>query len=99
MSNDVVKSLTDPAVLSFFLGLFIGVIRSNLEVSPPIAKFLSLYLLMALGFKGGQALADTGFSGDAAKVVGAALFLVLLIPAVWFIALRRRVTVCGEPRG
>ena len=91
MNSDVVASLTDPAVLFFFLGLFIGLIRSNLEIPPAIAKFLSLYLLMALGFKGGRALADTGFSSDAAKVVGAAIVLALSIPAVWFLFLRRRI--------
>ena len=91
MNSDVVASLTDPAVLFFFLGLFIGLIRSNLEIPPAIAKFLSLYLLMALGFKGGQALGDTGFSSDAAKVIGAALVLALSIPAVWFLFLRRRI--------
>lgn len=87
----MLKNLTDPAVLFFFLGLAIGLVRSNLEVPPQIAKFLSLYLLMALGFKGGQALADAGLSGDAVKVVGAALVLALVIPAVWFLVLRRRI--------
>jgi hypothetical protein len=91
MSSDVIKSLTDPAVLFFLLGLFVGIIRSNLEIPAPIAKFLSLYLLMALGFKGGQALSDSGLSGDAVKVVGAAMLLALSIPAVWFLFLRRRI--------
>ena len=91
MDNDVIRSLTDPAVLFFFLGLFIGLIRSNLEIPAPIAKFLSLYLLMALGFKGGQALGDAGLSGDAVKVIGAAMLLALVIPGVWFLVLRRRV--------
>lgn len=91
MDTDVLKNLTDPAVLFFFLGLAIGLIRSNLEIPPQIAKFLSLYLLMALGFKGGQALADAGLSGDAVKVIGAAIVLALVIPAVWFMVLRRRI--------
>lgn len=91
MNSNVVNSLTDPAVLFFFLGLVIGLIRSNLEIPAPIAKFLSLYLLMALGFKGGQALRNTGFSSDAIKVVAAALVLAMVIPAVWFVVLRRRV--------
>lgn len=91
MNSDVLDSLTDPAVLFFFLGLFVGVIKSNLEIPAPIAKFLSLYLLMAIGFKGGQALSDTGLSGDALKVIGAALFLALIIPAIWFFVLSRRI--------
>jgi len=88
---DVLKNLTDPAVLFFFLGLVIGLIRSNLEIPPAIAKFLSLYLLMALGFKGGQALSDAGVGGDAVKVLVAAMLLALVIPAVWFGVLRRRI--------
>lgn len=85
------KNLTDPAILFFFLGAFIGLVRSNLEIPQQVAKFLSLYLLLALGFKGGQALGDAGFSGDAAKVIGAAVLLALVTPAVGFVVLRRRV--------
>ena len=77
MDADILKNLTDPAILFFFLGVTIGLIRSNLEIPAPIAKFLSLYLLMALGFKGGQALADAGLSGDGVKVIGAAIVLAL----------------------
>jgi hypothetical protein len=91
VNADVLRNLTDPAVLFFFLGVAIGLIRSNLEVPAPVAKFLSLYLLMALGFKGGQALGDAGLSGDGVKVIGAALLLALVIPAIWFMVLRKRV--------
>jgi hypothetical protein len=87
----VIKNLTDPAVLFFFLGVFVGLIRSNLEIPAPVAKFLSLYLLMALGFKGGQALGDAGLSGEVFKVVGAALVLATVIPAIAFLVLRKRV--------
>lgn len=91
MDADILKNLTDPAVLFFFLGVAIGLIRSNLEIPASIAKFLSLYLLMALGFKGGQALADAGLSGDGVKVIGAAIVLALVIPVIWFFVLRKRI--------
>jgi hypothetical protein len=91
MNADALKNLTDPAVLFFFLGVFVGLIRSNLEIPKQVAKFLSLYLLMALGFKGGQALSSAGLSGDALKVIGAALCLAVVIPAVAFLVLRNRV--------
>jgi len=91
MSADLLSNLTDPAVLFFFLGVFIGLVRSNLEIPAPIAKFFSLYLLMALGFKGGQALSEAGLSGEAAKVIGAALGLALVLPAIWFLFLRRKI--------
>lgn len=85
------ENLTDPAILFFFLGAFIGLVRSNLQIPEQVAKFLSLYLLMALGFKGGQALGDAGLSGDAAKVIGAALLLAVLTPLLGFLILRKRV--------
>jgi len=88
---DVLKNLTDPAILFFAIGVFVGVVRSNLEIPAPVAKFLSLYLLMALGFKGGQALGDAGLGGDGLQVVGTALLLALIIPALAFVVLRKRV--------
>ena len=51
------QSFLDPAILFFVFGLFAGAIKSNLEIPPQISRFLSLYLLMALGLKGGFALA------------------------------------------
>lgn len=91
MDADVLRNLTDPAILFFVVGVFVGLIRSNLEIPAPVAKFLSLYLLMALGFKGGQALADTGLGGDGLRVVGSALILALVMPALAFVVLRRRI--------
>jgi len=87
----VAKNLIDPAILYFFLGVFIGAIRSNLEIPPPVAKFLSLYLLVALGFKGGQALGDAGLSGDGGKVLAVAMLLALLIPGWSFLILRKKI--------
>jgi len=50
-------ALVDPAILFFVFGVFAGLVKSNLEIPPAISRFLSLYLLMALGLKGGFALA------------------------------------------
>jgi hypothetical protein len=87
----VARNLIDPAILYFFLGIFIGAVRSNLEIPAPVAKFLSLYLLVALGFKGGQSLADAGFGGATLKVLAVAILLALAIPAWSFVILRKRV--------
>lgn len=91
MDWGVARNLIDPAILYFFLGIFIGAVRSNLEIPAPVAKFLSLYLLVALGFKGGQSLADAGFGGDTLKVLAVAMVLAMLIPAWSFAILRKRV--------
>ncbi len=91
LDASILENLVDPAILFFLLGAFVGTVRSNLEIPPPIAKFLSLYLLMAIGFKGGQALVDTGLGGDAVKLLGAAMLLALLVPLWSYAILRRRV--------
>jgi uncharacterized protein len=83
--------LLEPAVLFFVLGALVAVIGSNLEIPQPVAKFLSLYLLMAVGFKGGQSLAHTGLSGDVVRIILIAMLLAIAIPAWSFLILRRGV--------
>ena len=77
------QNLLDPAILFFVFGVMAGLVRSNLEIPQPIARFLALYLLMALGLKGGFALAHTGLTPDVARSLGAAL---LLAVAVWMVS-------------
>ena len=43
--------MLDPAILFFVFGVLAGTVKSNLEIPPAISRFLSLYLLMALGLK------------------------------------------------
>ena len=82
-------NLIDPAILFFLFGIAAGLIRSNLEIPPAISKFLSLYLLMALGLKGGFALAESGFSLDVLKGLGAAVLLAIAVPLIGYQYLRR----------
>lgn len=91
MDSSILTNLTDPPVLFFILGLFVAAVRSNLEIPAPVTKFLALYLLMSIGFKGGQALSENGISGSAVEVWLLALFLALAIPAFAFVVLRRRI--------
>lgn len=81
--------LLDPAILFFVFGILAGLIRSNLEIPPQISKFLSLYLLMALGLKGGFALAQSGFTSEITTVIALGLGLALVIPAVSYLFLRK----------
>ena len=79
----------DPAILFFGVGLFAGLVRSNLEIPQPVSRFLSLYLLMALGLKGGFALAKSGLTGEIAAGLGAAILLALVVPVIGYAILRR----------
>jgi len=85
--------LLEPAILFFLIGCFVALIRSNLEIPQPVAKFLSLYLLMAVGFKGGQSLSQTGFTQAVITVILIAMLMALLVPAWSFLILRRGVGV------
>ena len=83
------KEFLDPALLFFVFGIVAGVLRSNLEIPPPIARFLSLYLLMALGLKGGFALARSGLTAEVAVTLGSAIALAVVVPALGYMVLRR----------
>lgn len=79
----------DPAILFFVFGILAGSLKSNLEIPPQISRFLSLYLLMALGLKGGFALARSGLTAEVLISLGAALGLAILVPVLGYLALRR----------
>jgi uncharacterized protein len=88
----LIKTMTsflDPAILFFVFGIVAGLIRSNLEIPQPISRFLSLYLLMALGLKGGFALAKSGFTGEVMASLALALLLATLVPILGYAVLRR----------
>lgn len=90
MDIQLFSSLLDPAILFFFLGMIAALIRSNLEIPAPIAKFLSLYLLMAIGMKGGVALSVSGLHAEMLVGLAIALFMAFFVPLYTYPLLRRR---------
>jgi hypothetical protein len=82
-------NLLDPAILFFVFGVLAGAARSNLEIPPAISRFLSLYLLMALGLKGGFALSHSGLSSEIALSLGAAVLLAVIVPLMGYGLLRK----------
>ncbi|MFW5454095.1 sodium-dependent bicarbonate transport family permease [Thioalkalivibrio sulfidiphilus] len=89
MESNLLQNIIDPAILFFVFGVFAGAIRSNLEIPPAIAKFFSLYLLVAIGLKGGAALAAAGLPATGALALLGALIMATLVPAYSFLVLRR----------
>ncbi len=83
------QSFFDPAILFFVFGILAGSLKSNLEIPPQISRFLSLYLLMALGLKGGFALAQSGLTAEVLISLGAALGMAILVPVLGYQVLRR----------
>lgn len=80
--------LLDPTILFFIFGIFAGLVKSNLEIPQPISRFLSLYLLMALGLKGGFALNKSGFTPEIAISLGLAITLAIAIPLLGYNCLK-----------
>lgn len=84
------QSFLDPAILFFAFGILAGSVKSNLEIPPQISRFLSLYLLMALGLKGGFALAESGLTVDVAVSLGCAVLLAVIVPLLAYHLLKRK---------
>lgn len=89
MTGGMLQNLLDPAILFFVFGVLAGAVRSNLEIPPAIVKFASLYLLIALGLKGGASLAAGGLPAAGALALLAAVFMAAAVPAYSFPLLRR----------
>lgn len=77
-------NLTAPAVLFFGLGAAAGFARSDLSIPEAVTKGLSIYLLLAIGFKGGVAAQREGLSPDFLEALGLGLVLSAGMPFIAF---------------
>jgi len=84
-----VQNLLDPAILFFVFGVLAGLVKSNLEIPPQISRFLALYLLMALGLKGGFALAESGMTTEVASSLACAVAMAVIVPVIGYQVLKR----------
>ena len=83
------ETLVTPIVLSFVLGLFAALVKSDLSIPEAVAKGMSLYLLFAIGFKGGVSLADHGIDLTLGLTLLAGVLLSAIIPFVAYAVLTR----------
>lgn len=91
--NLLIENLTNPALLFFVLGIIAVYLKSDLEIPPNSSKFISLYLLFAIGFKGGQELSHEVFNSE---IIWSMLFGVgvsFVIPIYSFFILKRKLSV------
>ncbi|MEM8978390.1 MAG: sodium-dependent bicarbonate transport family permease [Pseudomonadota bacterium] len=82
------QNLSSPIILSFVLGVFAALARSDLSFPEAAAKAMSLYLLFAIGFKGGASVAAYGLSLNLGMAILAGLFLSAVLPFVAFFLLK-----------
>lgn len=89
----LIDNLSNPALLFFFLGLIAVNLKSDLRIPENSSKFISLYLLLSIGFKGGQELSHSVIDSE---IIGSLLFgilLALVVPIYCYFILRIRLSV------
>lgn len=89
------QNLLSPVVLFFVLGLTAALAKSDLAIPEQVAKTIALYLMFAIGFKGGAGMAAHGLD---AKLVGALLSGLILSAAIPFVAFAYLRTISKLPR-
>lgn len=89
----LLENLTNPALLFFLLGVIAVKLKSDLEIPPNSSKFISLYLLFSIGFKGGQELAHSHFTLEIIWSVIFGVLIAIIIPVYSFFILRRKFNI------
>lgn len=83
----IIATLASPVILFFILGMAAAFARSDLSIPEAIAKGMSLYLMAAIGLKGGVAVSESGFTPDLALAAIAGIGLSFLVPFAAFVLL------------
>jgi hypothetical protein len=85
----IVETLTSPVILFFVLGFLAALAKSDLSIPEAFAKAMSIYLMAAIGLKGGVSVADSGFTPDLAYAALVGITLSFLLPYPAFFLLTR----------
>lgn len=89
----LIENLRNPALLFFALGIIAVLLKSDLEIPANSSKFISLYLLFSIGFKGGQELSHETFTSEIGWSMVFGIVISAIIPLYTFFILRRRLSV------
>ncbi|MCL1463872.1 sodium-dependent bicarbonate transport family permease [Argonema galeatum] len=86
----LLSNILNPPVLFFFLGMMAVFLKSDLEIPQPLPKLFSLYLLLAIGFKGGYEIEESGINPEIILTLLAAIFMASAIPIYTFFILKQK---------
>ena len=89
----LLSNITNPTLLFFVLGIVAFLIKSDLEIPAPSIKFISLYLLFSIGFKGGQELQHSVFTSEIFNSLLFCMLLATIIPIYTFFILKQKVGI------
>jgi hypothetical protein len=91
--NLLIENLTNPALLFFALGILAVYLKSDLEIPQNSSKFISLYLLFAIGFKGGQELSHEPLTAEIGWSMLFGIAISMVIPIYTFFILKRKLNI------
>lgn len=91
--NLLIENLTNPALLFFVLGIIAVYLKSDLAIPNNSSKFISIYLLFSIGFKGGQELSHEHFTSEIAWSMLFGIGISALIPLYSFFILKRKLNI------
>ena len=89
----LISNLTNPSLLFFALGILAVKLKSDLEIPATSAKFIALYLMISIGFKGGQELSHSEFTTGIFWALAFGVLLSASIPFYTFFILKRKLGV------
>ena len=91
--NPILQNVLAPPVLFFLIGAIAVFFKSDLEIPAPLPKLFSLYLLLAIGFRGGIEIQKSGLTDQVLPTLSAAILMSLIIPLIGFVILRYKFNV------
>jgi hypothetical protein len=89
----LISNLTNPTLLFFMLGIIATIIKSDLEIPETSSKFIALYLLFSIGFKGGQELAHSNINDEIIYSLIFGIILSILVPLYTFYILKTKLSI------
>jgi hypothetical protein len=89
----LLSNLGNPTLLFFFLGIIATIVKSDLEIPTTSSKFIALYLLFSIGFKGGQELSHSGFTNEIVYSLLFGVALASIIPLYTFFILKIKLSI------
>ena len=93
--SELIENLTNPALLYFLLGILAVQVKSDLKIPESSSQFIATYLLLSIGFKGGQELSHSVIDGEILWSMGLGLFLAMAVPCVAYCLLRFRLNAAN----
>ena len=89
----LLENLTNPALLFFILGILAVQFRNDLKIPDNSSKFISIYLLLSIGFKGGNELSHSSMDQEIFGSLFLGVFLACMIPILAFFILKKKVNI------